>query len=351
MKTIIKSNRTFGVELEFNSRENQVTIANRINNKFRSLECRGESYNHATQPYWKVITDSSVSSRLGYGLEIVSPILKGKKGMNELIKVADFLNDMDDVEVDVSCGVHVHIDINDATPRQVGNIVKLYAKQSEFIDCVVAPSRRWDGNKGLRWSQNMYRGCGFDLGDNERLWNTIDNRLDQTEGETNVSQINRLADTLGGRYRAVNLTSYRKYGTVEFRQHAGTLDSSKLNNWVVFCGNLVDRAVKANKIYKSATTFEKTFSSSKTLKKFMSKRAVGFGFEQFRVEEDIVRVAGKQLSNELELVKLSNGSFKIFENGVSVDNVKSHLREWASRFNIACEGLTTRSLGQLVLAA
>ncbi len=44
------------------------------------------------------------------------------------------------------------------------------------------------------------------------------------------------------RYRSVNLLALAKHGTIEFRQHAGTLDPDKLGAWVRFLFALCDCA-------------------------------------------------------------------------------------------------------------
>ena len=51
-----------------------------------------EGYNHTTRPYWKIVTDASVSHE---GLEIVSPVLKGQDGLNQLEKVLKALNQVE----------------------------------------------------------------------------------------------------------------------------------------------------------------------------------------------------------------------------------------------------------------
>ena len=355
MKTIIKSNRTFGVEIEFNSSVNQTTVANQLSNKFRSIEFRGESYNHNTQPYWKIITDSSVNQRLGYGLEIVSPILKGKKGLKQVQKILDVMDASDQYEVDVTCGIHVHVDVNDADARQIANCVKLYAKQSEYIDAILAPSRRAQSSNGRRWARNAYDRMGIAQGDNNRLWDMIDSELSISEERNNsiATTVSQLCTAMGGRYNAVNLNAYRKYGTVEYRQHGGSLNSEKVCNWIVFVTNLTDRACKARKVFKSATTFEKTFGCSKQLKKFASKRAVGFGFSQFEIVEAEVEIAeSKFLSDGLELRKMTNGSFQLVnEEWEVLDNTMAHLRRFAEELGIDFTGMNTRRLGQVLLAA
>src|SRR5581483_12043482 len=47
----------------------------------------------------------------------------------------------------------------------------------------------------------------------------------------------------GSRFVKLNFTSHWKHGTVEFRQHSGTVDAEKIKRWVYFCQKLVDVAI------------------------------------------------------------------------------------------------------------
>ena len=101
-------NRTFGIEIEFfGVHVYKVVEALRVN----GVNFQHESYNHSTRSYWKLITDCSVTNR-GTGLsrgghELVSPILVGREGLEEVRKVMDVLDSIG-AKVDKSCGLHVH---------------------------------------------------------------------------------------------------------------------------------------------------------------------------------------------------------------------------------------------------
>ena len=78
MKNLAKVNSS-GIEIEFttNGNTSQQEVARRVNQAFRNVDVVMEGYNHNTRDHWKIITDSTC------GLELVSPILKGKKGLKE----------------------------------------------------------------------------------------------------------------------------------------------------------------------------------------------------------------------------------------------------------------------------
>jgi hypothetical protein len=44
------------------------------------------------------------------------------------------------------------------------------------------------------------------------------------------------------RYRSLNLTAFAQYGTVEVRQHEGTLDSNKILAWVQYGQTVIESA-------------------------------------------------------------------------------------------------------------
>jgi len=44
------------------------------------------------------------------------------------------------------------------------------------------------------------------------------------------------------RWRTLNLTSYGRYGTIEIRQHQGTLDAEKILSWMRFGQAIIDTA-------------------------------------------------------------------------------------------------------------
>lgn len=48
------------------------------------------------------------------------------------------------------------------------------------------------------------------------------------------------------RYRKLNLQSFWQHGTVEFRQHQGTVEAEKACNWVRFCLRMVIAARKGS---------------------------------------------------------------------------------------------------------
>ena len=80
----------FGVEIEFFGANYTTVIEQLRANGIQVAEFAG--YTHAVIPKWKITTDCSVTSTgtgLTKGLELVSPILYGDEGLDELEKIKD----------------------------------------------------------------------------------------------------------------------------------------------------------------------------------------------------------------------------------------------------------------------
>lgn len=202
-------NRKFGIELEIVSINRQTAL--------RALRAVGinvqdESYNHSTRNHWKLVSDASVPN----GFEVVSPVLHGEAGIEEAMTVAAALDDAG-ATVNRSCGFHVHFDAADLTVNDVKTIVKRYAAHEAEIDAIMPPSRRNSTNTFCK----SLSGIPF-----ERFMRSFN--------------IIEMGAVMGSRYYKVNLMSFQRHGTIEFRQHSGTINARKIANWVRFLGQFID---------------------------------------------------------------------------------------------------------------
>ena len=67
----------------------------------------------------------------------------------------------------------------------------------------------------------------------------VSNWREKMDSAHNLEQLAR-SITGGSRYFKLNVQSYWRHGTVEFRQHSGTVEFGKIRNWLLFCARLVD---------------------------------------------------------------------------------------------------------------
>jgi Putative amidoligase enzyme len=231
-------NRKFGIEIEAYGVE-KGRVIRAINDA--GVDCRNEGYNHDTRPHWKIVSDGSLS---GYEcFEIVSPILEGENGLEQLRKVSEVLVRLQ-VKINRTCGLHVHFDAAMMTLPTWKNLIFNYASLEDIIDTMMPQSRRGNTNtycKSLK----------------------IANLNAKLNAATTIQQVTNI---FPNRYHKVNTQAYSRHNTIEFRQHSGTIEAEKMVNWILFLHNLVSFS-EQNKVENA--TFE-------TLKKFNNSEVVNF---------------------------------------------------------------------------
>lgn len=221
-------NRTYGIEIEVtNEQVNYTPYAIEIALQHAGINASSEYYNHNTCSYWKIITDASC------GYEIVSPVLKGYEGLEQIKTVCKTLNEMG-CKVNKKCGLHIHHGVEDFTLKTFKNLFILYGKYEEAIDSIMPESRRKDN---ARYCRSMIR------------YNNYEEYVQLIEQCKSVDQI--IYDVANGdRYRKLNVKPFVVQGTIEFRQHSGTIDADKIINWLMLNQAMIVKA-KAGGIVKA----------------------------------------------------------------------------------------------------
>lgn len=227
----MKRNLKFGVEIEFFGVSRQV-VSDALNRA--GVHAYAEGYNHETRGYWKVVTDASVNASgtgnsNGSGNEIVSPILYGEEGLRELALVCKVLEECG-AKVDKSCGVHVHHDAGNMNIEHIKNVYKLYYKFHGAVEYMMPPSRRAGANRYCKAIDRAY--------------------IERVERASSIENLRSIICPNPGydRYYSVNFASHSKYGTIEFRQHSGSVDGLKLVNWVKITHKLMEKAFSNKKV-------------------------------------------------------------------------------------------------------
>jgi len=163
---------------------------------------------------WRVVADGSVQG----GCEVVSPILSGNAGLDTLRRVVRVLKAAG-ASVNNSCGFHVHVDARDLEGIEIINAVSRYARHESVIDGFMAPRRRGDRSQ---WCHTM---------------TPVAQRL-LADGAYSTAQ--GLQYLVSSRYFKLNVHAFVRHGTLEFRQHAGTMNINKMVNWIIFCVQFVE---------------------------------------------------------------------------------------------------------------
>lgn len=203
-------NRNFGIEIEaYNCTRER--LARELN--AAGIRVQVEGYNHTDHAdHWKLVTDSSLSGNDTF--ELVSPILHGEQGIEELEKVCWVL-DLCNAKVNDSCGLHVHMDAAEFDLQTWKNLIITYKRLEKVIDNFMPQSRR-------------------------------DNRYCQaltTISETTINRASHIGELRAAfdydRYHKINLEAYVRHRTVEFRQHGGSTNFTKMSAWIHFLAKMI----------------------------------------------------------------------------------------------------------------
>ena len=239
---------TFGVELETLCLSRSVLESRMID---AGVICQIENYNHNnSKTSFKIVADCSVKADGKVSAEIVSPILKGKKGLVDLKKVCEVLNT--NTTVNKTCGLHVHVGAENFTVQQFRNLYINMYRLENLIDSFMPISRR----------ENTY--C--------KSYSSISNYESRINLCNNTAQI---ADVFcNHRYFKINPVSYTRHKTVEFRQHGGTTEFEKVEMWVNFLRKLVVYS-RTNRVENVRSVNDLTFLNE-TEKTFFNNRVLKF---------------------------------------------------------------------------
>lgn len=214
---------TFGVEIEcYHAERNSLISA--CNS--RGIHIESQTYNHRdSKTTYKIVSDASLSGENNN--EVVSPILRGNRGLDSLQSLCNALAAVR-ANVNRSCGLHVHIGATKMTDDHFIRIVKNYQMIEKAVDSMMPRSRR-DSPMYCKTLQ------GIDL--------------------SNVTTKRQLIQALGTRYRKVNAHAFLRHQTIEFRQHSGTVEYEKIMHWLKFVAALVQYSYN-NEIHEEVTWVE-----------------------------------------------------------------------------------------------
>jgi hypothetical protein len=225
-------------------------------------------YTHTTTAHWKVVTDVSIQGHQSF--ELVSPILQGADGFAQIAKVCTVLTRLG-AKVNKSCGLHVHADGRDFSTNlpALKRLSKLFLKHEKNFDSVVVPSRRKNNNSMIQSNLSRH--------------STLKDAFQKIDSATTLdSLISIVCPGNGtyreaGRYHKLNLVAMLRHGTVEFRQHGGSIDATKISNWVAYLLDFTDWAYN-NKNVGTSTAWKWFLSATKNteIQDFLSARRTAF---------------------------------------------------------------------------
>jgi len=136
--------------------------------------------------------------------------------------------------IDSMCGLHIHLDIRDILENDKKKLHMAYRLFEKFFFEMVSPSRR----------NNSY--CRFLREDYEKLFDrNFKNYLTENEGHVPECDISCYRYD-GRRYDWANLNSSYVRGSIEIRNHGGTIDSVKIINWIRIHNTFIDWVLKTD---------------------------------------------------------------------------------------------------------
>lgn len=220
-----KHGRRFGVEIEFvlgddyeGPTESWVVTEALAN---AGIECIDDGYTHEVhEDAWKIVSDSSVEC----GWELVSPPLRWSQ-RDQITTVCDVLDELC-AAVDSSCGLHVHHEVRDLTLASFKRLFRNWADWQHYTSSLVSPMRR-DG----QWCQNL-----------------SDRDVEAVESMTTLGS---LSSCYLERYKSLNVTCYPSYGTVEIRQHQGSINARKIQAWIAYGQAVIEASTMPGSMYPS----------------------------------------------------------------------------------------------------
>jgi hypothetical protein len=191
--------------------------------------------------------------------EIVTPVYANCQVAREhLITICDALAHLG-ARVNSKCGLHVHIGnapLNDnVTPSQFTGTSIAYSERTGLyhtdhadpFDAVIVKDIM------VRYTrmQTSRNGINAMLPESRRS-NRMCQRLDLNRIEAADLTITDLKAATYGKFSSINLQTWSN-GTIEFRQHSGTIEADKIWAWVQFLLNLVDHTTQ-NRVTSGSRT-------------------------------------------------------------------------------------------------
>lgn len=173
---------------------------------------------------WKVQSDGSINANYPYiAAEVVSPILKGAKGLASVVAMVEHLKGMG-ARINRSCGFHVHVGWS-GDAAALRRLICFVSHHEAALYAMTGTHDR-EANQFCTSIKTAYRGL---------------------QGMTRMADI---VNAHMGRYHVLNLTNLAAHETgrgekrtVEFRVFAGTLNTVKIAAYVQLCLGMVQRAL------------------------------------------------------------------------------------------------------------
>lgn len=212
--------------------------------KKRAYSCEIECYYNTREDFEKVAEETNQDigvtddgSLQKNGKEFQTPKLSGEVGEKLLQELCMKLV-KNDFHVDKTCGLHIHLDTSDMAGNfeRIRNTMLFYLYFEPVIYSYLPFSRRT--NRYCMPLAQFYHedeiiGCDT-VEQLEKIW-----YREQEKGIIDDRKKNKYDTT---RYAGVNMHSMLSNGHIEIRHHSGTIDYTKIKNWITLHLAILDKA-------------------------------------------------------------------------------------------------------------
>ena len=250
------TDRTFGVEIEIFGLNYVITPVDRGFIKPYCISSRAKDGRHildlcrdhrfslgSSLDSWCFQADNSVRGKghTRHGAELTSPILSGFNGLVQAYKAFKLLCDIEGVDIDASCGLHVHhgVDPKVFKCKELQQIVRIvHQYEDQFYLLIPGDRQNLETCRPIEIDVKAFLNvCEAGSGSNacgiKQLWYSAANRYDKKCGEN--SRHDRT------RYHGLNLHSYWYRSTIEFRYHSAVLHNiDEAMQWIIFTQFLIE---------------------------------------------------------------------------------------------------------------
>ena len=203
---------------------------------------------------FQIKSDGSIQGNNGF--EVVSPILEGEEGIQTIRTVCDIIKGLGG-KVNKSTGFHVHHDVNTWGIKEFRNLYKRFAKFETAMDSIQPASRRENNN---RYIASLYKVVAQTNGSSHTAQQELVKQIDSCRS------VRQLRNLFGTRYLKLNLESFFRQGSVEFRHHSGTVEADKVENYI----RLTYAMVADAKDHTAVKAYAKEFTAKESLETMLA---------------------------------------------------------------------------------
>lgn len=208
---------------------------------------------------WNAQRDGSLQTTIrNYeGVEIVSPILRGREGLEQVRLVAALLEEMG-AKVNKTCGFHCHIGAASVAGENFDEVADWVRK---LINVTAQHEQALYGAAGTR-SREMGSYC-------RSIKSTWGGKKDRLKKKIKAEDL-RMEAAGVSRYQSLNLVPlFGRNRTVEYRCFSGTTSGLKMTSWIQMALALATLAQTRNTSFDAPTTgYADTTTAAGAMKRF-----------------------------------------------------------------------------------